>query len=72
MLTLSFAFSWGPADEAQFEIMDTVHAVYLLMRSHRENILFAAPLKNPRRILDLGTGPGMPIFKALLKIYETH
>ena len=50
---------WGPSDEQQFETMDQVHFTYLLLRSNRDNILFAAPLESPKRILDIGTGPGI-------------
>ena len=49
---------WGPSDERQFETMDQAHFVYLLMRSDQENPLFAAPVKDPKRILDVGTGSG--------------
>ena len=52
--------------------MDNVHAVYLLLRSNRENFLFAAPIENPKRILDIGTGPGMPFRTKLLNVYNLH
>ena len=61
---------WGPSDEKQFEIMDVVHAVYLLLRSHRENLLFASPIERPGRVLDIGTGPGMLWFGLWLLLSE--
>lgn len=39
--------------------MDAGHFVFLIMRSDQENLLFASPIRNPRQILDIGTGPGM-------------
>lgn len=56
---------WSPSDEQQFEIMDSVHSVYLLLRSNRENLLFASPIKDPKRILDIGTGPGTQLTTTL-------
>lgn len=39
-------------------MLDSLHTVYLLMRSDQENLLFAAPIQDPKRILDIGTGTG--------------
>ncbi|KAK3705923.1 hypothetical protein LTR37_013076 [Vermiconidia calcicola] len=49
---------WGPSDEQQFETMDAGHYLYLLLESDRPNMLFRAPVSNPKYILDIGTGPG--------------
>lgn len=44
---------WAPSDEQHFETMDQAHFVYLIMRSDQKNLLFAAPIENPKRILDV-------------------
>lgn len=45
---------WGASDETQFETMDLAHLVYLILMSDHENMLFRAPVRNPKRILDIG------------------
>ncbi|KAJ5272492.1 hypothetical protein N7478_007617 [Penicillium angulare] len=48
-----------PADEQMFEVYRIVHLVCLIADSHRKNPLFRAPIgKNPKHILDIGTGCG--------------
>ncbi|KAJ5386837.1 hypothetical protein N7509_009378 [Penicillium cosmopolitanum] len=49
---------WGPSDERQFEALEAGHLVSLVMDSETHNPLFQAPIKNPKRILDVGTGRG--------------
>ncbi|KAF2253092.1 S-adenosyl-L-methionine-dependent methyltransferase [Trematosphaeria pertusa] len=47
---------WGPNDELAKEILDFAHHMYLLTLDHK---LHLAPIKNPQRILDVGTGTGI-------------
>lgn len=49
---------WGPADEQQFESYEAGHLVYVLLDSGRKNPLFHSPVKNPKHVLDMGTGRG--------------
>ena len=51
---------WGPSDEKQFESMEVVHIVHLVLDSKVKNPLFHAPISdNPHNILDIGTGSGI-------------
>ncbi|OQE00175.1 hypothetical protein PENVUL_c057G01710 [Penicillium vulpinum] len=56
--TLSHKEYLIPSDEKQFETYEAGHLVALVMDSDQENPLFRAPVKNPKHILDLGTGLG--------------
>ena len=47
---------WGPNDETAKEILDFAHHMYLLTLDRK---LHLAPLTNPQRILDAGTGTGI-------------
>lgn len=47
---------WGPNDETAKEILDFAHHMYLLTLDRK---LHLAPLVNPQRILDAGTGTGI-------------
>ena len=47
---------WGPNDEHAKEILDFAHHMYLLTLDHK---LHLAPVSNPQRILDVGTGTGI-------------
>ena len=49
---------WGPSDDQQFEVFDAGHLMYLLMEGERDNLLFRAPISNPKFVLDIGTGTG--------------
>lgn len=49
---------WGPSDDQQFEVFDAAHLMYLLMEGERDNLLFRAPISNPKFVLDIGTGTG--------------
>jgi SAM-dependent methyltransferase len=49
---------WTPSDEQQFEAMDAGHLLYLLLESDKEVPFFRAPMTNPQRILDIGSGSG--------------
>ncbi|KAJ5720493.1 uncharacterized protein N7483_008427 [Penicillium malachiteum] len=50
---------WTPSDEQQFDAYETGHIVYLLMENSASNPLHLAPIgKNPKHILDVGTGKG--------------
>ncbi|KAJ5605182.1 hypothetical protein N7510_010336 [Penicillium lagena] len=49
---------WGPSDEQQFESLEAGHLVNMILDSTSDNPLFQAPLKDPKHILDLGTGRG--------------
>ncbi|KPI39318.1 uncharacterized protein AB675_4998 [Cyphellophora attinorum] len=46
---------WGPNDQQQSEQLDIAHQAYLILF---DNKLFFAPLTDPKRVLDLGTGTG--------------
>ncbi|KAF2457724.1 S-adenosyl-L-methionine-dependent methyltransferase [Lineolata rhizophorae] len=48
--------SMFPNDEQEQDRLDLVHHVYLLTQ---KGALFAAPIKNPKRALDIGTGTGL-------------
>lgn len=47
-----------PSDEKQFETYEAGHLVALIMDSDHDNPLFRAPVKDPKHILDIGTGLG--------------
>ncbi|KAK4238780.1 S-adenosyl-L-methionine-dependent methyltransferase, partial [Achaetomium macrosporum] len=47
---------WGPNDDKQNEGLDMAHH---MMYVAFENKLFLAPLKNPQKVLDVGTGTGI-------------
>ncbi|KAF2636676.1 S-adenosyl-L-methionine-dependent methyltransferase [Massarina eburnea CBS 473.64] len=47
---------WGPNDEHAKEILDFAHHMYLLTLDRK---LHLAPINNPQRILDVGTGTGI-------------
>lgn len=47
---------WGPNDEVAKEILDFAHHMYLLTLDKK---LHLAPIANPQRILDAGTGTGI-------------
>ncbi|KAF2806714.1 S-adenosyl-L-methionine-dependent methyltransferase [Mytilinidion resinicola] len=47
---------WGPNDEKAQDILDMAHHMYLLTLN---NALHLAPLRDPKRILDVGTGTGI-------------
>ncbi|CEJ59596.1 hypothetical protein PMG11_08215 [Penicillium brasilianum] len=49
---------WSPSDDQQFEAYETGHLVALLLEYHQPKLLHRAPLKNPKNILDVGTGKG--------------
>ncbi|KAJ5291454.1 hypothetical protein N7478_000705 [Penicillium angulare] len=49
---------FSPADEKQFETREMGHLAALLMNSARANPLFCAPVQDPKRVLDVGTGQG--------------
>ncbi|KAJ5088736.1 hypothetical protein N7456_012352 [Penicillium angulare] len=49
---------WGPSDEQQFETLEAGHLVCLVTDSDAPNPLFRAPVKDPQRVLDIGTGQG--------------
>ncbi|KXG51842.1 uncharacterized protein PGRI_092350 [Penicillium griseofulvum] len=50
--------SWCPSDEQQFESLEAAHLLCILLDANTENPLFHAPVKNPKQILDIGTGRG--------------
>ncbi|KAJ5414522.1 hypothetical protein N7509_001149 [Penicillium cosmopolitanum] len=56
--TLKATESFTPSDEKQFESYEAGHITALVMEADRENPLFRAPIKNPKHILDIGTGRG--------------
>ncbi|CAG8190270.1 unnamed protein product [Penicillium nalgiovense] len=56
--TLSHREYLIPSDEKQFETYEAGHLVALIMDSDNDNPLFRAPVKDPKNILDLGTGLG--------------
>jgi SAM-dependent methyltransferase len=47
---------WGPNDELAKEILDFAHHMYLLTLDQK---LHLAPIQNPQRVLDVGTGTGI-------------
>ncbi|KAJ5439018.1 uncharacterized protein N7458_010016 [Penicillium daleae] len=49
---------WSPSDDQQFEAYETGHLVAILLDYHQRNMLHRAPLKDPKNILDVGTGKG--------------
>ncbi|KAJ5291500.1 hypothetical protein N7478_000751 [Penicillium angulare] len=51
-------YKGSPADEKQFETYEMGHFAALLMNSARPNPLFCAPVTDPKRVLDVGTGQG--------------
>ncbi|KAJ5780796.1 hypothetical protein N7457_005956 [Penicillium paradoxum] len=50
---------WSPSDEKQFEAFEIGHLMFLMLDYHQENPLHHAPIsKDPKNILDIGTGKG--------------
>jgi len=47
---------WAPNDEKQNEGLDLVH--HMLYLAH-DNKLYLSPLKNPQKVIDVGTGTGI-------------
>lgn len=47
---------WGPNDEVQNDHLDIAHHMFLILLGHR---LHLAPIKDPKRVLDLGCGTGI-------------
>lgn len=45
-----------PNDEQELDRLDLQHHMFLLVNDHR---LYFSPLRNPKRILDIGTGSGI-------------
>lgn len=57
--TLKEGDYWGPSDEKQFESMETVHLVQVVLDSVEERKWFRSPIsKDAQRIIDVGTGTG--------------
>lgn len=50
--------SWCPSDEQQFESLEAGHLLCVLLDANTDNPLFHAPVKDPKQILDIGTGRG--------------
>ncbi|CAI7610988.1 unnamed protein product [Penicillium palitans] len=50
--------SWFPSDEQQFESLEAGHLLCILLDADTDNPLYQAPLKDPKQILDIGTGRG--------------
>ncbi|CAI7652202.1 unnamed protein product [Penicillium discolor] len=50
--------SWFPSDEQQFESLEAGHLLCILQDADTDNPLYQAPLKDPKQILDIGTGRG--------------
>lgn len=48
-----------PSDDKQFDSMDTLHLVHLILDSGQPNPLFFSPISAPQNILDIGTGSGI-------------
>lgn len=44
---------WGASDETQFKTMDLAHYAYLILLSDHDNMLFRAPVQNPKQVLDI-------------------
>ncbi|KAJ5951700.1 uncharacterized protein N7479_010113 [Penicillium vulpinum] len=51
-------FASCTSDEQQFESLEAGHLLCILLDAHTENPLFQAPVKDPKQILDIGTGRG--------------
>ncbi|KAJ5341794.1 hypothetical protein N7541_010918 [Penicillium brevicompactum] len=49
---------WCPCDEQQFESLLASHLLCVVLDSKNENPLFHAPVREPKEILDIGTGRG--------------
>lgn len=47
LLTPAFSHR-GPSDDQQFETMDAGHLLYLLLNSDNPNMLFRAPVSDPK------------------------
>ncbi|KAI4943965.1 hypothetical protein J4E91_009113 [Alternaria rosae] len=47
---------WGPNDEIQNDQLDIAHHMFLIMLNQK---LHLAPIKEPKRVLDLGCGTGI-------------
>ncbi|KAJ5829585.1 uncharacterized protein N7525_007838, partial [Penicillium rubens] len=47
-----------PSDEQQFESLEAGHLLCVLLDANTDNPLFHAPVKDPKQILDIGTGRG--------------
>jgi len=47
---------WGPNDDKQLDAEDFVHQMFLLVLDTK---LFLAPLEEPKKVLDIGTGSGI-------------
>ncbi|KAJ5584793.1 uncharacterized protein N7459_004593 [Penicillium hispanicum] len=56
--SLSQADDRVPSDDQMFETYEAGHLVTLVLEAERENPLFRSPIKNPKQILDIGTGKG--------------
>lgn len=51
---------WGPSDEKQWESMEAVHAMHVVLDSDAPNPLFHSPIpETAENILDVGTGNGV-------------
>lgn len=59
----------GPNDELAKEILDFAHHMYLLTLDRK---LHLAPIKNPQRILDVGTGTGIWVSSSRLSSAHTN
>ncbi|KAK4450843.1 S-adenosyl-L-methionine-dependent methyltransferase [Podospora aff. communis PSN243] len=47
---------WAPTDDRHIEGNDVAHQYTLMLMNNK---LFAAPIENPKRVLDIGTGTGI-------------
>ncbi|KAJ5457507.1 hypothetical protein N7475_008895 [Penicillium sp. IBT 31633x] len=47
-----------PSDEQQFESLEAGHLLSIVLEANSSNPLFCAPIKDPKQILDVGTGRG--------------
>lgn len=54
---------WGPNDKKQLDAEDFVHQMFLLVLDSK---LFLAPLEEPKKVLDVGTGTGIWALCAIL------